>query len=117
MSLLCSLRSPPGNAGTCSAFKVWLQKLRKAPLRPIKAFTKRLKRRQMEAESPITRNLCTDVKQLEQSQGLASAVPARKGFYSLSKLGTICLSLFLAEGKSEPCISVIYRLIAQYWFP
>lgn len=71
----------------------------------------------MEAESPITRNLCTDVKQLEQSQGLASAVPARKGFYSLSKLGTICLSLFLAECKSEPCISVMYRLIAHIGFP
>lgn len=71
----------------------------------------------MEAESPITRNLCTDVKQLEQSQGLASAVPARKGFYSLSKLGTICLSLFLAECKSEPCISVVYQLIAHIGFP
>jgi len=71
----------------------------------------------MEAESPITRNLCTDVKQLEYSQGLARAVPASKGFYSLSKLGTICLSLFSVECKSEPRISVTYRPIAWYRFP
>lgn len=71
----------------------------------------------MEAESPITRNLCTDVKQLEWSQGLANVVPTSKGFYSLSKLGTISPSLSLVEYKSEPYISVIYRLIAWYWFP
>jgi hypothetical protein len=47
----------------------------KAPLRPIKVFTKRLKRRQMKAESPITRNLCTDVKQLEWSPGEGSTAP------------------------------------------
>lgn len=74
----------------------------------------RLKGRQMEAESPITRNLCTDVKQLEWSQGPDTAVPASHGSYILSKFGTIRL---FCQGEVEPCISVIYQLIGEYWLP
>lgn len=78
---------------------------KKAPLRPIKAFTRRLKGRQMEAEGPITRNLCTDVKQLEWSQGPDSAVPVSHRSYSQSKVGTIPL---FCLGPQSACVLVSY---------
>ena len=53
----------------------------------------------MEAEGPITRNLCTDVKQLEQSQGSDSVVPMSHGSYSQSKAQQ---SLFSVQGPSQP---------------
>lgn len=64
----------------------------------------------MEAEGPITRNLCTDVKQLEhrglrQSQGPDSAVPVSHGSYSQSKVGTIPL---FCLGPQSACVLVSY---------
>lgn len=45
----------------------------------------------MEAEGQITGNLCTDVKQLEQSQGPDGAVTLSHESYSWSKVRTIPL--------------------------
>lgn len=59
----------------------------------------------MEAEGPITRNLCTDVKQLEQSQGPDSAVPVSHGSYSQSKVRTIPL---FCLGPQSACVLVSY---------
>lgn len=62
-----------------------------------------MKGRQMEAEGPITRNLCTDVKQLEQ--GPDSVVPVSHGTYSKPKVGTI--PVFCLEPRSA-CVLVSY---------
>lgn len=68
----------------------------------------------MEAEGPITRNLCTDVKQLERSQGPDSAVPVSHGSYSQSKVRTIPL---FCLGPRSACVLVSYiSRQAWYWF-
>lgn len=65
----------------------------------------------MEAEGPITRNLCTDVKQLEWSHGPDSAVPESHGSYSPVESQNNPSFLFRAPVRL--CISVIYQPIGQ----
>lgn len=63
----------------------------------------------MEAEGQITRNLCTDVKQLEWSRGPDSVVPVSHGSYS--PVESRNNPSFLFGSPVSLCISVIYQPI------
>lgn len=63
----------------------------------------------MEAEGPITRNLCTDVKQLERSQGPDSAGTCES--WILQPVESRNNPSFLFRAPVSLCISVIYQPI------